>query len=327
MGSDKIEKKVSSHKRQHYVPKSYLSAWVDEATPAAQTPYVWAYPLATPEAPKRKSPGKLFTETDIYTVRLPNGIRDLRLEHGLGHLENGLIDLRTSFIERHRQIPAPRHLKLIALVAAMKARTPTFRDHHRQQWQNILNVADDMMLQMADKTSEEKKRISSLSISEPGKGMSMDEVRNLVQYPIQHLMPVVLQASVPIMAQMSMTIYWTEEKPGFITSDNPVVWFDPEAEQRPAIYRTPALMYKSLEITMALSPQHLISITHDDQEAPQLRPITYRKAWPQTVQAMNTRTLIHAGEMFVASTPNFDLGKHIPPEVLAKIRKGRDDDL
>ena len=31
------------HKKQHWVPESYLTAWCDPGTPADQEPYVWRF--------------------------------------------------------------------------------------------------------------------------------------------------------------------------------------------------------------------------------------------------------------------------------------------
>ncbi len=57
-----------SHKRQHYVPRSYLKAWLDPACPPKQTPYVWIFEKDQ-RTGRRKSPEKILRETDMYTIR------------------------------------------------------------------------------------------------------------------------------------------------------------------------------------------------------------------------------------------------------------------
>jgi hypothetical protein len=52
---------MPEHGDQHFVPNSYLKPWCNAATPAKQT--------------------------DIYTVKAADGLRDLTLEHGLNQLE------------------------------------------------------------------------------------------------------------------------------------------------------------------------------------------------------------------------------------------------
>jgi hypothetical protein len=91
---------AKSHKDQHWIPKSYLLAWAD------------------------------LDETDLYTIKLPDGGRDLRLEHGLSDLEKAFSSLRKDFLAKRRQLPAARHAKLLVFVAALRSRTPAIRDHH-----------------------------------------------------------------------------------------------------------------------------------------------------------------------------------------------------
>ena len=45
---------------------------------------------------------------------------------------------------------------------------------------------------------------------------------------------------------MHMAILNTDDEVGFLTSDQPCVWFDPEAYKRPAMYRSIGLGYKSV---------------------------------------------------------------------------------
>lgn len=106
--------KARTNKAQHFVPKSYLAAWTDPDTPAHMTPYVWKFPREGGSG-RRKAPANVFSETDAYTIPIPGGGRDLRVEHGLSQLENGLEQLRVQFIERRRQIPEARFVRFIAL--------------------------------------------------------------------------------------------------------------------------------------------------------------------------------------------------------------------
>jgi hypothetical protein len=68
---------MSKHAKQHYVPQSYLSAWVDSDTPQGQEPYVWVFPKEE-TAGRKKAPKNVFWEGDMYTIPIPGGGRDLR---------------------------------------------------------------------------------------------------------------------------------------------------------------------------------------------------------------------------------------------------------
>lgn len=66
---------------------------VRSSAPEGQTPYVWCFPKGG-GASRKKSPKKLFTDTDMYTVRGVDGSRDLTLEHGLSELESDFATIR-----------------------------------------------------------------------------------------------------------------------------------------------------------------------------------------------------------------------------------------
>ncbi len=74
------------HRKQHTVPESYLTAWCDPETPEGQEPYVWRW-LKDGTEVRRKAPRNIFYEMEIYTLKTPDGSRDLRLEGMLSGLE------------------------------------------------------------------------------------------------------------------------------------------------------------------------------------------------------------------------------------------------
>ncbi len=108
-------------KKQHVIPNCYLKAWCDPTYPDGHEPYIWVHPAEGGE-PKCKSPKKSFTETDRYTIRSPNGDRNLRVEDTLADIETKFVDIREQ-LEKGRLISAPEHFLLCAFVAAMCSRT------------------------------------------------------------------------------------------------------------------------------------------------------------------------------------------------------------
>ena len=77
-----------SHKGQHSVPRSYLAAWEDPDTPPNHEPFVHVF-TKDGSGHRTKAPANIFRETDMYTVKLPDGQRDLHFEHGLCQIEQG----------------------------------------------------------------------------------------------------------------------------------------------------------------------------------------------------------------------------------------------
>ena len=75
------KQKPNSRKKQHFVPQCYTKAWWDPASVGKLKvdPYVWVFD-PDESNPRRRSWSNLFTETDIYTMRSPDGSSDLRLK-------------------------------------------------------------------------------------------------------------------------------------------------------------------------------------------------------------------------------------------------------
>jgi hypothetical protein len=71
------------------------------------------------------------------------------------------------------------------------------------------------------------------------------------------LLPMVTSMT-PLRCKLDMAFFETDDEIGFITSDHPCVWTDPQGYKRPPLYREPALMYKTIELTMPISPRHCV---------------------------------------------------------------------
>jgi hypothetical protein len=47
----------------------------------------------------QEAPENIFKETEMYAIKVPDGKRDLRIEHGLSELENPFIHIRDAILE------------------------------------------------------------------------------------------------------------------------------------------------------------------------------------------------------------------------------------
>jgi len=251
---------MSKFKKQHYVPACYLKAWCDPDAPPTQTPYVWVFDKGGSNA-RRKAPENIFHETDMYTIHRANGDRDLVLEHGLHQLETKFTKIRNNIVKHSKSLDVVEHIALCAFVAAAQARTPSMREHHRQQWERPLRMMEDMMEWMKTATPSERQRVAAVpSLSSNSKGISYEDVKQLYENPTQTLLFPSIQATTPLLCNLDMAFLVTNDDIGFITSDHPCVWYDPEAYKRHPFYRSPAIGYKTIEITLPLSPSHCLFI-------------------------------------------------------------------
>ena len=133
-----------SHKKQHWVPQSYLVAWNDPDCPPTHTPFINLI-KKDGSSVRQKAAINVFNENDLYTITTPSGQRDLTLEHGLGGLENAFSQIRRDFLSRRKKLPVIRFHKLLAFVSAMQARTPVMRNHHGKFWKKLKDKGDDML--------------------------------------------------------------------------------------------------------------------------------------------------------------------------------------
>lgn len=280
-----------THKAQHWIPRSYLSSWIDPDTPQGFTPYVYLIPKDGAGV-QRRAPANIFTETDLYTIALPDGSRDLRLEHGLCDLENAFAAMRRDFLSQRRSIPFLRRMKFLMFTAAMHARTPAMRNHHAKFWNEVREMGEQLEADMRGDPSTRPKIMSSMH-SSGRQGIGMEEVRKMASNTMQHMLLPFISAETPLLAQMRCLVLCTRNDPGFITSDNPVVWFNPDWQNKPPMFQSPSFSDPELEITFPVSPNQLLMFTHGEPS------LSYHDVPDAIVSEVNRRTRFSCNEYFV----------------------------
>ena len=93
---------------------------------------------------------------------MKNGERNLVLEHGLAQLEDQFVRMHEEKIRFGSRLTNSERYTLLAFMAAMHARTPSQREHHRAQWTRVQKSMDGMM-EWA-KTASLQKRKNAASI-------------------------------------------------------------------------------------------------------------------------------------------------------------------
>jgi hypothetical protein len=250
------------HKNQHTVPESYLRAWCDPDTPRGQEPFVWLW-TKDGKSHFRKAPRNVFCETEIYTLRQPGGARDLALERMLSQMEGDFAEIRRKKIDR-REPMAPLEMdRLITFVAALHARSSAHLHHLRSKRSRVVEFADKLTAQVARATPAQRKAMAMMPVP-PGQSISVDEFRRLVEKPHRTLAEQVM-AEATVMSKMKIALFDAPPDREFITSDVPVTWFDPELYKRPPFYRVLGLAYPMVEVTMPISPNSLLYISHHAQ--------------------------------------------------------------
>jgi hypothetical protein len=288
--------KTKKYAKQHFVPQCYTKPWCDPDIPSGSkmTPYVWQFDRDGTN-PRRKAPVNLFTETDIYTIHLPDGERDLRLEHGLQELEDKFTRIRNRTFSRNVWPEVNEMVWVLAFVATIQARTQAMRNFHREQWGDIRQKMEAMQAHFEKATAEQRKAEAAISrLSDTGKrGMTIEDVRRLEAEPIQQMIEPVLRTVLPILGRMSIAVLCTDNPIGFVTTDDPCTWYDPEAYKRPPLYRNPGLGMRSIEVTLPISPRQCLLITHN----PTLQG--FIEVEEALVSNLNMRHIGHCDESFI----------------------------
>ena len=287
---------MAGHKGQHWVPRSYLEPWCDPDTPKGQDSYVWLFSKDGTTA-KRKAPHNIFKETDLYTIHLEDGTRNLAIEHGLSGLESRFCQVRDRKIAKMLPLDNEDRMVLCAFTAAMFLRTPAIRDHWQAQWKKVHEIGEQMMQVVEQTPPEERDRLATSSFTDDeedeGESLSHEQVKDLMDEPLQQmLIPLVPSQSRWFLA-MSLVVLRAVDDIGFITSDSPCVWFDPKAFKRPFPFNQPGLGYKTVEVTLPVSPDSALLFSWSD-----VRGYADVKE-PMGLDEINWRTRFHCHEQFV----------------------------
>jgi hypothetical protein len=262
-------------KRQHIIPKCYQRAWCDPATPAKQTPYIWMI-SKDGKHKKHKAPEKAFVGSDVYTVRLPDGGRELLIENTLAGTESGFVQLVEHKIKGHYGLDAQDKANLCVFAAAMFSRVePQARAHIK-----FLQDIHDKVKGMEEQHNAEPR--SSL------------ETADMLDNAWPKYVAMSLQMLSALYYDMALAILIASPPDYFITSDSPTVWYNPEAYKVPPFWRSPGLAQEKVEVTMPLTPHYALYLSHNEKIG------GYRRLPGKLVQEFNRRTRFHCDHWFVS---------------------------
>lgn len=288
--------KPRPHKRQHWVPRAYLEAWCDPATPEGQQPYVWRFEKDG-NSRSRKSPKNIFHATDLYTIQLPDGKRELAIEHGLAGLESEFVYIRDEVLARRNRISDKHRILLCAFVAAMKARSRSQLEHLHSEFRRIFGHITEFKEMMEARPPHER-ALAARQVSPPGgnsRTWDYEDMRTVTEGPVAPWVAGITAAQLPYLTQMNFAVLTTTSELGFITSDSPCVWFDPESYKRHPLNRGTGLGYPSIEITLPASPRQMLFLSWSDLAG-------YIDDVPDRVlDDLNRRTRFHAHQHFVVA--------------------------
>jgi len=175
------------------------------------------------------------------------------------------------------------------------------REHQREQFGNVLRVADDLQAQMGTMTDAEKARFAkqqpTRSGRDPGPFLTHEQLKKVVAQPLQEIMFPMLIAELKAFAavEIKVGILYHDHGTDFVTSDNPCVWFDPATANAPPIYRGVGLGSPTVEVTLPIGPKATLILSRNDQLEGYV-PIS-----ELFVHELNRRTVLHCDKEVISA--------------------------
>lgn len=197
-------------KRHHFVPKAYLNSFCDEKGK------LLVFRKDGPPEPLRVAPDATQFQRYYYSQPTPEGGRDNNtLEALFSTIES---DWPATVAKLHRREDANDRLEnIFQFIALQRARVPACRD-----------IAEAMLAQTVKDTMNVMLTNGKLPPPPPG----LEDLPNQVRVSIHphrsiHAMAAVIQGMGSLYSMLGLAALHNATTLPFLTSDNPVLWFDP----------------------------------------------------------------------------------------------------
>jgi hypothetical protein len=242
--------------KQHWVPRSYLEAWATSETQRRENPLVWAFNIAERRlfSPSVKN---VFAEKHFYSMIREGREPDLGLERHLAKVEGEFVGARDR-AEQGRPSEDDEAI-FCAYAAYMHARSKTMRDHHRAQWQGMVDKMELFERQIEETGSVPPALISHV---EHGEGMTKEHVQQVVKNTAALIVPTFAKVEARVFASMNRITLIAGGNEIFIASDNPCSFLD-SGPPETGFYRSSPLMSETLEVYLPVSPRMCFVWSHD----------------------------------------------------------------
>ena len=263
-------------KNQHIVSQAFLKGWVDPLTPQGHEPYVWLISRNGTNKEK-KAPKNILSETNFYSETDKEGGRNVDLEKRLSGIESNFTRIRDNKLLKSQPLTDDENVQLAEFVAASYARTQYNKDVQSQIWQDYQNL---------------------LLASNPAAADSelYREAEQLKIQPMPFFITNFLNEVMNQLLVMRLTIHQTSIRPGFITSDNPVIWIDPAVFLPGAPITFFGVGSPTLNVIMPVSPNSVITISHEYPEG------YYPIENPKFVNVVNSMMVGFVEDVVVSNT-------------------------
>ncbi len=272
----KKKQKQKGPKKQHFVPKCYLSEFVDSNTPDGQEPYVWVF-TKDGKKHKKRAPINLFTENHLYTIKF-EGKKNFSIEQNLSKIEGKFANVMRE-IKKKKPLSDHDHAHLCIFIAAQLQRTLRFKKNQENFIQQLIDHGTQISL------------VHGVTDSK--------QVKEWVEYK-KDIHKLQLMENLPFLAnilkQMNIAFLCSPDilEHPFISSDDPCVLFNPDLQwQR---FYSPGFGQKNVQLTLPLSPEITVMFTWANYHG-------YGLLSGTEVENLNRMTRGHCDKEFISFSP------------------------
>jgi Protein of unknown function (DUF4238) len=260
-------------------------------------PYVWVFSKDGTEV-RRRAPRNLFRESNMYAFEDRNGRLNQAIENRLSVLEDRFKRLRRDKIMSGEPLTEEERGLLCVFIATAQFRTRRSRNHWARQFGQTVELADRIKAHAESLTSDERAALGPAAIPDQAPSFDVEDTRALADQPFR-MLPSVATRVATMLYSMTITILYASEESVFITSDNPVVLYDPELHRMPRFYRSVALASPTIEVSMPIAPSRLVLLMHGRLKEGYIR-IPADHAY--MAEEFNRRTRFHCDSQFVSNS-------------------------
>lgn len=228
-------------KKHHYVPVTYLRRFTDGAGQLV------VYRKDEPGRPYRQRPESTGFETHYYSQTGDDGVRDDgSLEALFGEIESTWPSIVDALSERQRMFASAP--SIIPFLALMRVRGPAFRDAAELHLGNLVHLQAQVL--------NDAGKLGTL----PEGHEDLLEKMQVAIDPHQSLIAIAgsLNTIGSLFASLSYDVLHNETAVPFLTSDNPVMYYDPKTPDQRLLPYTIRPPHGHVELLLPVSPSMVL---------------------------------------------------------------------
>jgi len=246
--------------------------WVDPATTVPnKTPMVWVFTKDFSRHYLKAPAARNFWRDYFYDLVSTSGERRQDLENFFGKIECVIADVTRNYIPQRRRLNHEQAEAIDFFVACMFMRSEKMRD-------SVMSFANAVARIEREHAMAQKRPVPNTATYQ--QNAHAHSIYDGLLFISEHL------------AKMSHNIYIAPEGKSYLTSDTPCLW--------QAALGQPCLTNPTFEISLPLTPKHLLHVSKNTQTSGYLEALDYM------VDQINWETIRDCREYFISNSQKID---------------------